>query len=149
MTPALPTTGAPTGTGVDWVYDPWRERPRMAAAAALCALALCALVLALRLPFVLAAGLCVAGVSSFSPALTPFECRLDPDGAARRGPLGWERRRWADVRRAEEVPAGVLLSPYPSRHWLDGPRGLLLPLPSERRAELVRAIARHRGSDVA
>jgi len=148
LTQDLPTTVAPTGATVVWAFDPWRERPRMAALAGACALAMCVLVLALRLPFVLAAALCVVCVTAFAPALSPFECRLDRAGAARRGPLGWERRRWSDVRRAEAVPAGVLLSPYAARHWLDGPRGLLLPLPAARRDEVVAAISRLRSADV-
>ena len=143
---AAPTTAMPPGEAVVWVFDPWRERPGSAAAAATCALALCALVLALRLPFVLAAALCIACVASFAPAVAPVECRIDEAGVARRGPLGWDRRRWTDVRRSEPLPAGVLLSPFATRHWLDPTRALLLPMPAAKAGELRAAVDRFRGA---
>jgi len=150
MTSALPgetPRAAPAAGGaLRWDYDPWREHPVTAALAALSALALCALVVAARLPFLLAAALCIACLMVFAPALSPVECRVDGAGAARRGPLGWERRGWDRVRRIERVPAGVLLSPFPARHWLDGPRGLTLPLPAGRAGELLPAIEARRGA---
>jgi hypothetical protein len=136
----LETTAAPGGVAVVWAFDPWRERPRVALLATACALGLCALVVTARLPFVLAAGLGIACVASFSPALTPVECRADACGASRRGLLGWERRRWEDVRRLEELPAGVLLSAHARRHWLDATRAMVLPMPAARRGELRAAL---------
>jgi hypothetical protein len=120
-----------------WVYDPWRERPRVAAAALAAAAGLCVLVVAAREPFLVAAGLCLFCIASFAPALAKAECRLDAQGAARRSWLGWERRRWAEVRRLSVLPAGLLLSPYPRPHWLDATRGLTLPLPAARREALL------------
>lgn len=145
---AVPTTATPTGAAVVWYFDPWRERPRTAALAALAALLLCALVVAARLPFVLAAALCVACIASFAPALSPVECRLDAAGVARRGWLGWERRAWPDVRRVVNVPAGVRLSPFATPNALDATRALLLPMPGGRRDELREAIARLRSARV-
>ena len=65
------------------------------------------------------------------------------EGASRRGLLGWARRGWRDVRRIDDVPVGLLLSPYTSRHWLDATRALVLPMPRPRQVELrarVRAL---------
>ena len=139
--PTHPATAAPDGAAVVWLFDPWRERPRTALLASACALGLCALVVWARLPFVLASALTVMCVASFSPALTPVECRLDAAGAARRGLLGWDRRPWADVRRIERVRDGLLLSPFERPHWLDGTRALLMPMPASRREELRAAVA--------
>jgi hypothetical protein len=148
VTQALPgiltTTAAPSGAAVAWHYDPWRDRRGTSALAALSALGLCALVLWARLPFVLASALSVACIASFSPALTPVSCRVDADGVARRGVLGWERRPWAEVRRIEPVRGGVLVSPFARRHWLDATRAMLLPIPAARRDELRQAIERAR-----
>jgi len=150
VTAALPGEGArpapDAGDARGWAYDPWREHPLTASFATLAALALCALVVAARLPFVLGGALSVICVLAFAPAIAPVECRVDGAGASRRGLLGWERRAWSTVRRAEHVPAGVLLSPFAARHWLDGPRGITLPLPSARRDELLAAIERLRGA---
>ena len=126
--------------GVTWKYDPWRERRGRAVAATACALGLCGVVVAQRLPFLLAAALCTISVLAFAPAIAPVECRLDTAGATRRGPHGVERRAWADVRRIEPLPSGVLLSPYARRHWLDAQRALALPTPACRRAELAATI---------
>jgi hypothetical protein len=56
---------------------------------------------------------------------------------ARRGPFGTARRRWSELRRVASRPAGVLVSPYAKPHWLDGTRGLLLPMPSRGRDALL------------
>lgn len=126
---------------ITWVYDPWAERPRVARVAALVALSLCVLVLALRESLLVSLGLCLFCVGAFAPALSRVECRIDESGVARRGWLGWERRNWESLRRLEHLPAGVLVSPYPKRDLLDGPRGLVLPMPAGRREELTRLVA--------
>ena len=128
---------------VEWSFNPWRERPARSALAALLALGLCVLVLSWRESIVLSAALCMAAVASLSPLLTPLECRVDHDGVARRGPLGWERRRWSEIRRAVLRRAGLLVSPYAAPHWLDGTRGLYLPLPAATREALAPSIAPH------
>ena len=136
---ATPNAALEADTG--WTYDPWRERPRVATLAAVAALGLCVLVVRAHEPFLVALGLCVFCAASFSPALTPVECRIGSDGVARRGLMGWERRAWATVRRLQPLPSGLLLSPYTRPHWLDGTRGLTLPMPARDRArcsELVR-----------
>jgi hypothetical protein len=131
----------PLAPAVQWSFNPWREAPARAAATAVVALALCFVILAWREAMVLSAALCVAAVAALSPALTPLECRVDEDGIARRGPLGWERRRWSDIRRAVLGRRGLLVSPYTSPHWLDETRGLRLPLPAATGATLSPAIA--------
>jgi hypothetical protein len=131
---------APIGTAASWVYDPWHERPRVAAAALLSAVALCALVVAAREPFVMSVALCAFCIAAFAPALAKTEVRLDADGAARRSLFGWERRRWAQVRRVEELHSALLLSPYSRRHWLDATRALSLPVPPARRDELAATV---------
>lgn len=146
------STAAITSSGgvAVWVYDPWRERPRVAATALLSAVALCALVVAVREPFLVAGGLCVFCIAAFAPAITRAECRLDSAGAARRTLVGWERREWSGIRRVEALPAAVLLSPYPRPHWLDRIRAFTLPLPAARRDELlasVRALREAQGGE--
>lgn len=119
-----------------WTYDPWRERPRVALLAAVSALALCGLVVAAREPFLIALALCLFCVGSFSPALTSIECRIDTGGVSRHGLFGWEHRDWRVFRRVEDLPAGVLLSPYARRSWLDATRGWTLPMPAAQRPAL-------------
>ena len=137
------TTSRPVeATLAQWTYDPWRERPRVAWVAALSALALCLLVLAAHEPFLIALSLCLFCVGSFAPALAAVEVRLDAQGIARRGLFGWERRAWRDVRRIDELPAGLLLSPYARRHVLDATRGWSLPMPAAERLALRASVRR-------
>lgn len=142
-TPAPGADALPLAAPVEWSFNPWRERPGRSAAAALLALGLCVLVLAWRESVVLSAAVCLAAVASLSPALTPLACRVDDDGVAKRGPLGWERRRWIDLRRAALRPRGLRVSPYRTRHWLDETRGMFLPLPSSSSATLAPSIEPH------
>ncbi|MGH3054255.1 MAG: hypothetical protein ACRDL7_04670, partial [Gaiellaceae bacterium] len=128
---------------VEWSFNPWRERPARSAAALMVALGCCLVVLVGRESWVLSVALCMAAVATLSPALTPLACRIDDDGVARRGPLGWERRRWSELRRAVLKRAGLRVSPYATRHWLDETRGLFLPLPSAASDALVPSIAPH------
>lgn len=142
MGPEAPAPAEPA----TWVYDPWSERPGVAWTAAVVALALCVLVLAVRESVLVSLGLCLFCVGSFAPALSRVECRIDADGVARRGWLGWERRAWDTLRRCERLPAGVLVSPYPKRHLLDGARGMVLPMPAALRDGLAQQIASRIGS---
>lgn len=132
---------------VTWTYDPWRERPRVATLGLVAAALMCALILSLRENPVLTIGLCFACLASFSPALAPVECRLEASGPARRGLFGWERRPWSAIRRIEPLPAGARLSPYAEPHWLDATRGMVLPMPADRRLDLIEVVrqelARH------
>ena len=138
---AAPTTTArPAGEAVVWAFDPWVEQPRTAVLAALCTAGMCALVVSARLPFLLAVALAILCVASLSPALTPVECRVDARGAARRGLMGWQRRRWEDVRRVDTPAAGALLSSSVRRTWLDATRAMVLPMPAARRTELRAAL---------
>jgi hypothetical protein len=135
-------TGVPSAEPdvVEWIFDPWTERPLVAGIAALCLLGLWLLIASFRLPWLVALAQGVLVASPLLPAFVPAACRLEPGGAARRGVLGWMRRSWADVRRIEVIPVGVLLSPYTRRRWLDTTRALALPMPKPRRAELVALV---------
>ena len=125
---------------VEWTFDPWRDRPVTAGIAAFAVLALWLIIAACRFPWLLALAQAIVVASPLAPAFVPAACRIEVGGAARRGPLGWMRRSWADIRRIDDVPVGVLLSPYASRHWLDATRALTLPIPRPRRAELATLV---------
>lgn len=124
----------------EWTFDPWADRPIVTVLAALSLLAMWLLLAALRLPWLLALAVGVLVASPLLPATIPAVCRLEAGGASRRGPLGWIRRSWSEIRRVERVPVGVLLSPYARRHWLDGARALTLPMPRPRRDELASLV---------
>jgi hypothetical protein len=131
--PAQPSGGVPeTPEGalpLEWAFNPWRERPGLAALAAVLALLMCTLVLGAKQSLVLTVALCLAAAGALAPAIAPLRCRVDQAGVGRRGPLGWERRGWPDIRRGVLRPNGLFVSPYRSRHPLDSYRGLFLPLP--------------------
>lgn len=129
-----------------WSFDPWSERPVAAGVAALAVLGMWLILAASHLPWLLALGLGVFVASPLAPAFVPVACRIEAAGAARRGALGWVRRSWAEVRRIDDVPVGVFLSPYATRHWLDATRGLTLPMPRPQRAELVAAVRERWGA---
>ena len=147
MTIALASvvTDAPSDA-TQWTFDPWRERPRVAAFATVALLALCGLLTVAREPLLVSLTLALACAAAFAPALAPSECVLDAQGARLRGPLGWQQRSWARVRRIERLRGGLLLSPYARRHWLDTARGVVLPASAARleallhEAERLRAI---------
>jgi hypothetical protein len=129
--------GASGGPGLEWSFNPWRERPGHSLVAALIAVALCAALMSLRQERLLTIALSVAAIFSLSPLYSPARCRVDDVGAARGGPLGWERRRWEEIRRAVLSPPVLALSPYTTHHWLDRYRALMLPLPARDRDRLV------------
>jgi hypothetical protein len=132
---------------LEWSWNPWRDRPGRAIAAAGVALGTCALVTSLHLPPLMALVLCLAAVASFAAALVPVRCRLDAEGATRRN--GWvaERRAWRDLERAERTAEGLLLSPFRRAHWLESYRALFLPIPTRGAApapgEVDRILASH------
>ena len=135
--PILP--GRPP-VGVEWTFDPWVERPRAAGVAVLGLLAMWLALAAAGLPGLVAILLGGFAAWPLLPAFVPASCRIGPDGAERRGVLGGVRRGWGEVRRVEDVPVGVLLSPFTHRHWLDATRSLTLPMPGARRGELRTAV---------
>ena len=152
--PAPPSpTGVPPGSAgndgvaLEWSCNPWRERPGAASLAATAALGLCLVLTRWGGPFVLTLALCIAAVGALAPLLSPTRCRVDGEGVARLSLLGWQRRRWSEIRRAALLRGGVLLSPYARAHWLDQTRGLFLPLPYRTRrallADLKARLARH------
>ena len=125
---------------MEWTFDPWSERPVVAAIAALAVLAMWLAIAGARLPLLLAVGLGAFAGAPLLPAVIPAACRIGVDGAERRGLIVRQRRAWTDVRRVEDVPVGVLLSPFAERNWLDATRALTLPMPGTRRAELRESV---------
>jgi len=132
-----------TSDAIEWTVNPWRERARESWVAAIAALALCTAVARFQAGAVLTLALSLAAVGALAPLLSPSRCRVDDDGVARRGPFGWQRRQWSELRRATVGARAVLLSPYATAHWLDTYRGLVLPLPRDGRAEIVETLRRH------
>ncbi len=136
--------GSESGPGqlspVEWTFDPWADRPVTAGLGALAVLAMWLLIATVGFPVLIAVVLGVVVASPLTPAFVPAACRIEPAGAARRGLLGWARRPWSKVRRIDDVPVGLLLSPYERRHWLDASRALTLPMPRPRRGELTSRV---------
>lgn len=141
----VPATSQDAPPGVEWTFDPWTERPRAAAVAALAVLAMWLMIAWAALPILIAVLLGVFAALPLLPAFVPASCRVGPSGAERQGLLLAARRSWADVRRVEDVPVGVLLSPYAQRHWLDATRALTLPMPGVQRSTLRAAVRDHWG----
>jgi hypothetical protein len=130
--PGAPPSGAPAAAAavVEWTVSPWREdrvRAALAASAALLLWLSAAWLLPGQRLLSTLMGLAVLGV--LAPGMTPTRCRVDGTGLARRALLGWERRPWAQVRRARLGPSGLFVSPFAQRSRLDRFRGLFLPLP--------------------
>ena len=126
-----------TAAALEWSFNPWRDRPLKATAAALLTLGICLVIASLAEAPLLRVGLGLAVLGALSPVLSPAGCRVDDEGVQKRSPFGTVRRRWSEFRRAAARPAGLLLSPYARPHWLDPYRGVLLPLPSRGRAGLL------------
>ena len=122
---------------LEWSFNPWRDRPLAAAAAALITVGMCLLIASLAEPPLVRIVLGLAVLGTLSPVLSPARCRVDDDGVQLRGPLGTIRRRWDELRRSSPRPAGLLLSPYAQPHWLETYRGLLLPMPTRGRETLL------------
>jgi len=129
-----------TGQALEWSFNPWRDRPLRAAAAALITVAMGLLVASLAEAPLVRAALGLAVLGTLSPVLSPARCRVDDQGVQKRSPFGTVRRPWSELRRAAARPAGLLLSPYARPHWLDPYRGVLLPLPSRGREGLLADI---------
>lgn len=141
---AGPTPGATPvigpGLALEWSFNPWRDRPLAAAAAALFTLGLCLVIGTLREPPLFRALLGLAILGTLSPVMSPARCRVDDGGVALQGPFGTARRRWSDLKRVDSRPAGILVSPYARPNWLDSYRGLLLPVPTRAREVVLAAL---------
>jgi hypothetical protein len=128
-------------TPLEWTFNPWRERPAKSALALTLTLGSGALLGGLGLPGLARVVLGLAVGFSFASLLLPVRCRLDERGVGQCGPLGWEHRRWEDIRRAVAVRGGLLVSPFGHARGLDRFRALLLPIPREHRSALGDRIA--------
>jgi hypothetical protein len=129
-----------TTAPLEWSFNPWRDRPLAAVAAALMTVGMCLVVATLVEPPLVRVVLGLAVLGTLSPALSPARCRVDENGIETRGPFGVARRRWSELRRVSPRPAGVLVSPYARPHWLDPYRGVLLPMPARGREGLLAAL---------
>lgn len=141
-----PAAGGGAGAGafpLEWSVSPWRERPLAATATLLAALGLWLLVSRL-LPGerVTATVLGLLLLGSLAPGMAPTRCRVDAEGPARQVLFTWERRRWADVRRARLGAAGLFVSPLSRPGRMDRFRGLFLPLPRRGAHPSLRAALR-------
>lgn len=122
---------------LEWSFNPWHDRPLATGIGALLALGICLVIATLGEALLLRLALCLAVIGALSPAITPAHCRVDEAGVEKRGPVGTMRRPWTALRRAAQGPAGLLVSPYATPHWLDPYRGLVLPLPTNGRDALL------------
>lgn len=134
-----------TEPAVEWSFVPWRDRPALAGRAAVAAVVSVLVIAALAEALLLRVALGVAVGLSFASALMPRRCRLGPEGASVTTAIGAASRPWSAIRRAEQMPGGVALSPFERRHWLDAFRDLELPFPGRARgrdsvADQVRAM---------
>jgi hypothetical protein len=149
--PSSPSNAEPaesdSGPPLEWRFNPWRERPLTSALASLFTLGSIGLLAVLGVKPLGYAALGAALAFSLGPLLLPSRCRVDDEGVAHRRVLGWERRRWSDIRRAVRVRGGLLLSPFEHPQRLDSFRALLLPMPRHDRgalnARLAPRLARH------
>jgi len=149
---ATQSGGAPRGglepePALEWSFNPWSERPARSILAALVTLAGGLLLLSLGVAPLAAVALSAALAGSLAPLLLPSRCRVDREGVAERRLLGWERRKWDDIGRAQWVGGGLLISPFAEPRRLDAFRALLLPMPKRERStltvEILRRLARH------
>ena len=122
------------GEGGELAWSAWPARSRPLAAAVLLAGAVVLGILVARgtgdrLLGVAAPLFVLLSVSSF---LLPTRYRLTPDALEVRS-LGVLRARpWGEMRRYELDEAGLFLSPFEKRSWLDAYRGVRLPLGGNR-----------------
>jgi hypothetical protein len=121
-----------TDPALEWVFNPWRHRPRHAWAAALAILAVTAFVATTELPLMARLALSAGFAAALGPAILPCRYRLDEGGVTLGVGVLDQRRPWSEFRRAVRTRGGVLLSPFASRHWLDGYRAWFLPRPPRR-----------------
>ena len=137
---ALADAASPDPMRAEWTFDPWTERPAAASLGALAVLAMWLIIATSGFPWLVTLGLGVAAASPLWAAFARADCRVDARGVARRGVLGWVQRPWEGIRRIDDVPVGVRLSPSTQAHPLEGVRALVLPMPGPRRAELAARV---------
>jgi len=142
-----PSAAGPAGVPavVEWTVSPWRESRTGALLAVAGALALWVLVIRMLPGEPLVASLLgIAVLAVLAPGMATTHCRVDGEGVARRLLLGWDRRRWDDIRRARVGPSGLHVSPLAAPGRLDRFRGLFLPVPgaSAARERILEALRR-------
>jgi hypothetical protein len=125
---------------VEWTYQPWRETPGRATLALGFTVLAAVLLHQVGGSLLLTVLLTLAVAVQLAALLIPTRCRMDATGIMARGILGWERRTWSGIRRVGIGPSGVLVSPFATARRLDRFRALVLPLPRQRRDDLVAAV---------
>jgi hypothetical protein len=117
---------------LEWVFNPWRERRARAWIAVAAIAAVSALVSTTGLPLIVRVALCAGFGAALGPAFLPCRYRLDEQGVSLGLSVLAQRRPWSEFRRAVRTQSGVLLSPFATRHWLDGYRAWFVPRPHDR-----------------
>jgi len=130
--PSTPPPGETQGVPdvVEWTVSPWRENRGRAALALMSALLLWILAARLLPGEAFLSGLLgLAVLGALAPGMASMQCRVDGGGVARRVLFAWDRRSWAQIRRARVGAAGLFVSPFARPCRLDRYRGLFLPVP--------------------
>jgi hypothetical protein len=154
MTTRAPAAGAEQAIAplaseapLEWSYNPWRQDTIRAVVGSLVILLVWAILASLRLVPVMGALLMLAFAFSLGPAYLVAHCRVDDAGVGRRIVFGWDRRAWAEIRRAVTSRDGLFVSPVAEPGLRASFRGLWLPVPSGERPrllpELRRRVAQH------
>ncbi len=117
---------------LEWVFNPWRDRPARAWIAVAAIAAVGAVVETTGLPAVVKIALSAGFGASLGPAFLPCRYRLDDESVVLGVGVLRQRRPWSEFRRAVRTRSGVLLSPFVTRNWLDGYRSWFLPRPLRR-----------------
>ncbi len=137
------TAAATPPPALEWQFNPWRERPTAAAIGLACVGGTVALSWNLGLAPLHHVVLALLMFTMLGALIVPVRCRIDDQGVARGGAIGWERRRWEDIRRAVRVRGGLLVSPFSEPRRLDAFRALLLPMHRAERRDLDASVRPH------
>lgn len=149
MTTQVPATGTEEATTplasdapLEWSYNPWRQNTARAVAGSLVILLVWAILMSLRPVPVMGALLMLAFAFSLGPAYLVAHCRVDGAGVGRRIVFGWDRRAWAEIRRAVTSRDGLFVSPVAEPGLRASFRGLWLPVPIRERPRLLPELRR-------
>jgi hypothetical protein len=120
------------GAELSWSVWPARQKPLTAAVIVAGAVVLGVLIARGTGDRLLGVAAPLFVLLSLSSYLLPTRYRLTPDAVEVRS-LGVVRARpWSEMKRFEEDEAGLFLSPFEKRSWLDAYRGVRLPLGGNR-----------------
>lgn len=123
LEPFLPDDTRPTL--ITWVSHPARREPARAAFAVV-VIAVMVVGVTLWVGPILGLVALLVMLGSVYGFLFAAQYELDERGITIRTIFGSQRREWSTLRRADVGQRGVHLSPFSTRSWLDGPRGIYL-----------------------